>query len=129
MYTRSGRLQLPYSQLSEEVKAAKARVYATFEESENPCVRGAKLTVDGGRKADTPERVKEAKFRLRIKEIVGMNHRKYYGSSTKKERRDMVVDMAREAEEDKRRVKMASLAKQGVHTRLEVPEKNRATKK
>ena len=133
MYTRSGRLQLPYSQLSEEVKAAKARVYTTFEESEDPCVRGAKLTVDGGRKADTPGRVKEAKFRLRMKEIVGipnkgkeglgMNHRKYYGSSTKKERRGMVVDMVREAEEDKRRVKMASLAKQGAHTRWEVPEK------
>ena len=133
MYTRSGRLQLPYSQLSEEVKAAKARVYTTFEESEDPCVRGAKLTVDGGRKADTPGSVKEAKFRLRMKEIVGipnkgkeglgMNHRKYYSSSTKKERRGMVVDMVREAEEDKRRVKMASLAKQGAHTRWEVPEK------
>ena len=133
MYTRSGRLQLPYSQLSEEVKAAKARIYTTFEESEDPCVRGAKLTVDGGRKADTPGRVKEAKFRLRMKEIVGipnkgkeglgMNPRKYYGSSTKKERRGMVVDMVREAEEDKRRVKMASLAKQGAHTRWEVPEK------
>ena len=53
-------LQLPYSQLSEEVKAAKARIYTTFEESEDPCVSGAKLTVDGGRKADTPGRVKEA---------------------------------------------------------------------
>jgi hypothetical protein len=133
MYTRSGRLQLPYSQLSEEVKAAKARVYTTFEESEDPCVRGAKVTVDGGRKADTPGRVKEAKSRLRMKEIVGipnkgkeglgMNPRKYYGSSTKKERRGMVVDMVREAEEDRRRVKMASLAKQGAHTRWEVPEK------
>merc|ERR1712002_870484 len=35
----------------------------------------------------------------------------------------MVVDMVREAEEDKRRVKMASLAKQGAHTRWEVPER------
>ena len=133
MYTRSGRLQLPYSQLSEEVKAAKARVYTTFEESDDPCVRGANLTVDGGRKADTPGSVNEAKFRLRMKEIVGipnkgkeglgMNPRKYYGSSTKKERRGMVVDMVREAEEDKRRVKMASLANQGAHTRWEVPER------
>ena len=133
MYTRSGRLQLPYSELSEEVKAAKARVYTTFEESEDPCVRGAKLKVDGGRKADTPGNVKEAKLRLRMKEIVGIpnkgreglgvNSRKYYGSSTKEERRTMIVDMVREAEEDKRRVKMASLAKQGAHTRWEVPEK------
>ena len=50
MYTRSGRLQLPYSELTEEVKAAKARIYTTFEESNDPCVRGAELKVDGGRK-------------------------------------------------------------------------------
>ena len=133
MYTRSGRLQLPYSELSEEVKAAKARVYTTFEESEDPCVRGAKLKVDGGRKADTPGSVQDAKSRLRIREIVGipnkgkeglgLNPRKYYGSSTKKEKRTMVIDTIREAEEDRRRVKMVSLAKQGAHTRWEVPEK------
>ena len=133
MYTRSGRLQLPYSELSEEVKAAKARVYTTFEESEDPCVRGAKLQVDGGRKADTPGRVKDAKLRLRMREIggipnrgkegLGLNPRKYYGSSTKEERRTMVVDTVRETEEDMRRVKMISLAKQGAHTRWEVPEK------
>ena len=56
LYTRSGKLQLPYTELSEEVKAAKARVYTTFEESDDPCVRGANLKVDGGRKADTPGR-------------------------------------------------------------------------
>ena len=133
MYTRSGRLQLPYSELSEEVKAAKARVYTAFEESEDPCVKGAKLIVDGGRKADTPGSVKDARSRLEMKDIVGipnkgreglgMNPRKYFGSSTKKERRTMVVDTVREAEEDRRRVKMASLGKQGAHTRWEVPEK------
>ena len=133
MYTRSGKLQLPYSELSEEVKAAKARIYTTFEESQDPCVRGAKLIVDGGRKADTPRSVKEAKFRLRMKEIVGipnkgkegleLNSRKYYGSSTKEERRTMVLEIVREAEEYKRRVKMAGLAKQGAHTRWEVPER------
>ena len=133
MYTRSGRLQLPYSELTEEVKAAKARIYTTFEESNDPCVRGAELKVDGGRKADTPRSVTEAKSRLRMKEIVGIpnkgkeglgwNPRKYYSSSAKDERRTMIVDSVREAEEDKRRVKMVSLAQQGAHTRWEVPEK------
>ena len=133
MYTRSGRLQLPYSELSEEVKAAKARVYTAFEESEDPCVQGAKLIVDGGRKADTPGSVKDAKARLIMKDIVGipnkgreglgMNPRKYFESSTKKERRTMIVDTVREAEEEGRRVKMASLGSQGAHTRWEVPEK------
>jgi len=133
LYTRSGRLQLPYSELSEEVKAAKARVYTAFEESEDPCVQGARLIVDGGRKADTPGSVKDAKSRLYMKDIIGipnkgreglgMNPRKYFSSSTKKERRTMVVDTVREAEEDMRRVKMTSLGKQGAHTRWEVPEK------
>ena len=133
MYTRSGRLQLPYSDLTEEVKAAKARIYTTFEESNDPCVRGAELKVDGGRKADTSKSVSEAKSRLRMKEIVGipnkgkeglgLNPRRYYSSSAKDERRTMIVDTVREAEEDKRRVKMVSLAKQGAHTRWEVPEK------
>ena len=35
----------------------------------------------------------------------------------------MIVDTVREVEEDRRRVKMVSLAKQGAHTRWEVPEK------
>merc|ERR1711874_242741 len=75
----------------------------------------------------------EAKSRLRMKEIVGipnkgkeglgLNPRKYYSSSAKDERRTMIVDSVREAEEDRRRVKMVSLAKQGAHTRWEVPEK------
>ena len=81
------------------------------------------MKVDGGRKADTPGSVKDAKTRLRMKEIVGipnkgreglgMNPRKYYSSSTKEERRTMVVDTIREAEEDRRRVKMASWPNKG----------------
>ena len=77
----------------QEVKAAKARIYTTFEESNDPCVRGAKLKVDGGRKADTPKSVSEAKSRLRMEEIVGipnkgkeglgLNPRRYYSSSAK----------------------------------------------
>ena len=102
-------------------------IYTTFEESNDPCVRGAELKVDGGRKADTPTSVTEAKSRLRMKEIVGipnkgkeglgLNPRKYYSSSEKDERRTMIVDSVREAEEDRRRVKMVSLAKQGAHAR------------
>ena len=32
LYTRSGKLQLPFSELTEEVKAAKARVLVTLED-------------------------------------------------------------------------------------------------
>ena len=132
-YSRSAKLQLPYSELTEEVKAAKARIHTTFEESDDPCIQGAKVKLDEGRKADTPRTVMEAKSRLQMVEIVGipnkgkeglgLNPRKYYSSSSKKEKRSMVVQTVREAEEDRRIVKMTSLAKQGAHTRWEVPQK------
>ena len=60
-------LQLPYSDLTEEVKAAKARIYTTFEKSNDPCVRRAELKVDGGRNTDTSKSVSEAKSRIRMK--------------------------------------------------------------
>ena len=52
-----------------------------------------------------------------------MNPRRYYSLSARDGRRTMIVDTIMEAEEDKRRVKMVSLAKQGAHIRWEVPEK------
>ena len=41
LYTTSGRLQLPFSELEEEMKATKARLLVTLEEAEDPCVRKA----------------------------------------------------------------------------------------
>ena len=75
LYTKSGKLQLPFSELTEEVMAAKARVLTTLEESDDPCVRNAGVKVDGGRKADTPKSVNEAKSKLRIQEITGIANR------------------------------------------------------
>ena len=43
------------------MKATKARLLTTLEESEDPCVSNAGIQVDGGRKADTAQSVKEAK--------------------------------------------------------------------
>ena len=90
--------------------------------------------VDGGRKANTVENVKEAKERLKMDEVVGIPNRgreglgltpkKYYSQCTsRQEKRGMVVEKVREAEEDRRRVRMTGLAKQGGHLRWEVPER------
>lgn len=86
---------MPYSELTEEVKAAKARLLTTFEEAEDQCVRHAAVKVDGGKKADTPTSLKDAKSRLRIMDItgipnrgregLGLNPKKFYSSSSKKE--------------------------------------------
>lgn len=133
LYSRTGKLQLPYTELTEEVKAAKARLLTTLEESEDPCVRGAGVNVDGGRKADTPGSVKVAKSRLKMQEItgipnqgregLGLTPKKYYSTSSKKDQRAMIVDTVRESEEDRRRVRIANLAKQGASTRWQVPER------
>ena len=101
----------------EEVKASKARLLTTLEESDDPCIRGAGIEVDGGRIADTGKSVREAKEKLRMEEIVGipnrgreglgLNPRKYYSKTTsKQEKRKMVVEKVRETEEDRRKVKM-----------------------
>ena len=134
LYTKSGKLQLPFTALTEEVRAAKARMLITFRESSDPRVRGAKIKVDGGRKANTPPAdVEDAKSKLRMREIAGianrgregpgLNPRQYYSSSSKKEKRDMIVSTVRETEKEKRRIRMAGLAKQGANIRWEVPER------
>ena len=131
LYTTSGKLQLPFSELEEEMKAAKARLLTTLEEAEDPCVRKAGIQVDGGRKADTAQSIKQAKEKLKEEQIagipnrgregLGLNPRKYFEASSKKERRKMVVEKVRETEEERRTVRMTGLAKQGGHLRWEVP--------
>ena len=131
-YSKSAKLQFPYTELSEEVKAAKARNLVTLAESNDECIKGAKILVDGGRKADTPKEVEEAKSKLRHKDItgtgnkglegLGMRKSQYFCKATKKEQRNMIVKEIRDKEEDRRRVKIVSQGKQGAMTRWEVPE-------
>ena len=119
LYSRSSKLRLPFTSLSEEVKSAKARNLITLETSKDNCIRNAGIKVDGGRKANTPAEVQDAKSRLQMKEItgianrgregLGMRRRQYYSTSSKIERRDMVVDTIRGREEEQRLVKMTSL--------------------
>ena len=117
LYTKTGKLQLPLKELSEEVKAAKARLLVTLQEAQDPCVSEAGATVDGGRKANTEKGIKEAKEKLCTEEIVGipnkgregfgLNPKRYWSkTSSMGERRSMIVDKIKEAEEERRRVKM-----------------------
>ena len=133
LYTRSGKLQLPYTELTEEHAAAKARLFTTLRDSDDPGVKRAEVKVDGGRKANTKTSVEDAELKLRMQEItgtpnrgkegLGMTPRKHFSKATKGERRTMIVDTVRAAEEDKRVVKMTGLAKQGAQMRWEVPER------
>ena len=44
---------MPFSRLTEDFNATKTRKMVTFQESEYPCIKGAEIAVDAGRKADT----------------------------------------------------------------------------
>ena len=133
LYSKSAKLRFPFSELTEEVKVAKARNLMTLQESDDLHIKDSTISVDGGKKVDTPSEICEAKSRLRMKDIVGipnlgkeglgLRKRRYYNNSNKKDKRDLVVKEVRAKEEDRRRVHIASLSKQGASTRWEVPEK------
>ena len=134
LYSKSNKLQLPFTALTEEVKVTKARSLITFQEAKDPCVRNADIKVDGGRKANTKQEIEEVRSRLRIRDIagiankgkegLGLNKRQYYCKSNKKDRRRMVTEEIRKKEEETRQVRMVGLAKQGASSRWEVPERS-----
>ena len=62
IYTRTAKLQFPYSKLSEEVRATKARNLVTLAESKDDCIRGANIKLDEGRKTNTPTCLPKPKF-------------------------------------------------------------------
>ena len=133
LYSRSAKLQLPFSAVAEEVKAAKARTLVTYQQSRDDCVRKANIKVDMGRKWNFDKEVGEAKARLRMQEItgignigrqgLGMEHRQYYSKSTDKEKRKLIVTKVREKEEEARVARIAGLSKQSASLSWQVLER------
>ena len=133
LYSTTMKLQLPYSSVIEEVKAAKARVLTTYTQSADECIRNANICVEGGRKWKISKEVEEAESRLRLQDIagiantgregIGMYHRQYFGTSTDKQKRGMIVEKVRMKEEERRRCRIAGLSKQAASTRWQVPER------
>ena len=119
MYSRTTKLRLPFTALTEEVKVSKVRNLVTFQESSDPCIRGAEIEVDAGRKVNTGKEIVEAKSRLRMQEVTGIPNRgreglgmrkmQFYSKSSSKDRRDMIVSTVREKEEEQRVIKMTML--------------------
>ena len=109
----------------------KARNLLIFEDSVDPCISNANINVDGGKKADTPAEVKQAKSRLQMQEIIGipnkgreglgMRGRQYYSKSSKKGKRDLVMQEIRNKEEEARKANMTGFSNQGAQLRWEVP--------
>ena len=131
-YSRTSKLQFPYTELVEEVRVAKARNQVTLTNSKDRCISGAKIIIDGGRKVSTPKEVEEAEGKLRMKDMtgrgnighegLGLRKTQYYHKSSEKEQRDMIVNEIRNKEEERRRVKIIGQGQQGAMTRWEVPE-------
>ena len=105
----------------------------TFNQSKDECIRNAGIEVDAGPKTNTQGAVLEAKSRLRMQELVGvpnkgkeglgMRRRQYYGSSSDREKRDMIIKTVRDREEESRIVKMTGFPNQGANLRWEVPQR------
>ena len=133
LYSRSGKLQLPYTDVVEEFKTAKARLLVTLDESEDPGVKGAGVCVDGGRKTDTQAAVEEAESRLKMRDLtgipnkgkegLGLQPRVPFSKANKKEKRKMIVKTIQEMEGEERTVRMTNLRKQGAQLGWEVPER------
>ena len=113
--------------MTDEFKAAKARKLVTFQESNDPCIKGADIEVDAGRKANTMGKLAEARSRLKTQKIIGktnlgreglgMRKEKLYSKCSTKEQRSMIVSSVREKEEERRVVEMTQLSKQGLNLR------------
>ena len=132
-YSTSMKLQLPYSSVVEEVKAAKTRILYTYQQSSDECIRNANINVDAGSKWSIRKEIPEAESRLRLQEIagianigregIGMSHRQYFSKSSGKEKRGLIVQQVRIKEEEIRRARIAGLSKQAASTRWQVPER------
>ena len=123
LYGRSAVIQLPYSSIVEEVKVARVRTQVMLDTSKDACIKNANISLDAGRKWKVSESLEVAKSKLRLQEIagiankgregLGLNHRQYYSKSTQVEKKKLIVQKVREAEEEQRLVKVAGLSKQG----------------
>ncbi|KAI8516566.1 hypothetical protein Bbelb_051470 [Branchiostoma belcheri] len=129
IHSNKAKLTIPVRSLVEEYKVAKVRTVVTLRDSKDPVVRDIQPEVRSGRKWTAIAAVEEAEARLKHKDVVGATQtgrqglglipRKWWSSSTNKERREMVVQEVREIEEEKRGAIAAGQAKQGMWTTWE----------
>ncbi|XP_052237947.1 uncharacterized protein LOC127849270 [Dreissena polymorpha] len=133
LYGRSNQLQLPQSSLVEEFKVAKTRLVVTLKQSQDSSIRNAGIETRTGRKWSASQAVEHAEKRLQQKDIVGITAvgRQGLGSSKitlwssagNMERRRMVQDEVRAAEEEDRRAKAVAMGAQGAWTKWTTTER------
>ena len=137
IHSKCTKLILPTRSLVEEYKVTKARSYMTLRDSNDPIVKCIQPDVKSGRKWTASTAVEEAESRLKHKEMVGatqvgrqglgLTTHKWWSSSSDKDRRAMVSQEIREAEEEIRIAKAVGQSKQGAWTRWENAEQRKLT--
>ena len=130
LYSKSCKLQLPFSDIAEEAKVAKVRTQVTFEQSEDKCVSNAGISLEAGKKWRIATELDQAKSRLRMQDIagtanrgregLGLRHIPIYSGSKGKERRNLITGKTREKIEEERQVRITNLRQQGAITKWEV---------
>ena len=123
VYSSGSKLQLPLSSVTEEFKVTKARQVMMLRDSSDEKVSGAQVEVNTGRKWRADKAVSDAETQLKHNDIVGtitMGRlglgcvtRASWKAAALSERRKMVQQEVRSAEEEARQATAVSMKKQG----------------
>lgn len=125
---RTNKLQLPFKSLEEEFKVTGAREVVLYRDSTDPKVTNAGIQVRTGRKWKAEEAVQMAEARLWHRALVGVVTRGRAGlgffptpqvNPRGKERRLLVQEEVRAAEEEIRSCKSVGMRQQGAWRRWE----------
>ncbi|XP_048863711.1 uncharacterized protein LOC125738598 [Brienomyrus brachyistius] len=129
LYSRSNKLQLPFSSLEEEFRVSRTREALVYRESSDSRVASAGIVVKTGRKFRAQEGLELAESRLRHRALVGTVAvgRAGLGSFPQprfhraqgKDRRHLVLEEVRAAVEEVRTSRMVSMQQQGASARWE----------
>ena len=123
LYSTGSKLQLPLKSVTEEYKVTKAHMVMMLKDSKDEKISQAGIETRSGRKWDVNKAVEEAESRLRHSDIVGTTTRGRLGlgcvtrtrwhNATREERRELVQDEVRHAEEQHRMTKAVGMKNQG----------------
>ncbi|XP_075343502.1 uncharacterized protein LOC142401936 [Odontesthes bonariensis] len=129
LYGRNNKLKLPFSSLTEEFMAPRAREVLLYRDSSDIKVSSAGIEVRTGRKWCAQEAVNQAESRLRHSELVGTvatgraglgsNPRPSYNKAKGKERRQLIQEEVRAGVEEARCSRTVGMRQQGAWTRWE----------
>jgi len=132
-YSRSTMLQLPLTSVVQEFKVAKCRLVMTLRDSQDHRIREAGIQTRSGRKWSATTEVWRAEELLKLKDIIGntctgrqglgMSHFTEWNTAGGKQKRDLVQEEIRRAQESVRMARMVELGQQGASTRWTVQQR------